>query len=108
MRHVFEASSFLFHSILGPTAPAVPAIVGGVDTNAGDGAGSGSARPSAEVDAAGRPYLPSEKWRKMGGTGDERPGLVDRVITGLYGNLPPEDRLRVAWLAGTLFFIIGG
>lgn len=44
----------------------------------------------------------------MGGIDDERPGLVERVFTSLYGNLPAEDRLRVAWLAGTLFFIIGG
>lgn len=63
---------------------------------------------SAEVDAAGRPYLASEKWQKMGGTGGDTPGWLDRVFTGLYGNLEPSDRLRVAWLAGTLFFIIGG
>lgn len=63
---------------------------------------------SAEVDAAGRPYLASEKWQKMGGMGDERPGLVERVLKGLYGDLPAADLLRVAWLAGTLFFIIGG
>lgn len=63
---------------------------------------------SAEVDAAGRPYLASEKWQRMGGMGDERPGLVERVLKGLYGDLPAADLLRVAWLAGTLFFIIGG
>eukprot|EP00903_Cladosiphon_okamuranus_P017115 g15768.t1 len=63
---------------------------------------------SAEVDAAGRPYLATEKWQKMGGMGDEKPGLVERVLKGLYGDLPASDLLRVAWLAGTLFFIIGG
>ena len=66
-------------------------------------------RPSAEVDASGKPYLGSETWQKMGAVGqEEKKGLLDRVFTGLYGNLPLEDRLRVAWLAGTLFFIIGG
>lgn len=66
---------------------------------------------SAEVDAAGRPYLATEKWQKMdapGYGGREAAGLVDRIFTGLYGDLPVADRLRVAWLAGTLFFIIGG
>ncbi|CBJ29086.1 conserved unknown protein [Ectocarpus siliculosus] len=63
---------------------------------------------SAEYDAKGRPYLESEKWQKMGGTGDDTPGVFARIFSGLYGDLPMSDRLRVAWLAGTLFFIIGG
>ncbi|CAM9921879.1 unnamed protein product [Ectocarpus sp. 12 AP-2014] len=44
----------------------------------------------------------------MGGTGDDTPGIFARIFSGLYGDLPMSDRLRVAWLAGTLFFIIGG
>lgn len=63
---------------------------------------------SAEFDDKGRPYLESEKWQKMGGTADETPGVFARIFSGLYGDLPLSDRLRVAWLAGTLFFIIGG
>ncbi|CAM9435695.1 unnamed protein product, partial [Sphacelaria rigidula] len=69
---------------------------------------SGTAAPSAEVDRTGRPYLADQEWQKMGDGGGERPGIVDRIVTGLYGNLQPKDRFRVAWLAGTLFFIIGG
>lgn len=64
--------------------------------------------PSAEVDKSGRPYLAEQQWQKMGDAGGERPGFLDRVFSGLYGNLDPKDRFRVAWLAGTLFFIIGG
>ncbi|CAM9648266.1 unnamed protein product, partial [Phaeothamnion confervicola] len=67
---------------------------------------------SAEVDEAGRPYLAKEKWQRMtmpagagaGGGG----GSLEALFTKLYGNLPPEERFRVLWLAGTLFFIIGG
>lgn len=90
---------------------ATPAVVLGVDSKAGDTTVTGRlvAPQSAEVDSAGRPYLSSEQWHRMGGGGEEeRPGLLDRVFTGLYGNLAMEDRLRAAWLAGTLFFIIGG
>lgn len=85
-------------------------IVVGADTKEVGEPESGEPAPrrSAEVDDAGRPYLGGEKWQKMGGTDGNQPGLLDRVFTGLYGDLPVEDRLRVAWLAGTLFFIIGG
>jgi len=31
-----------------------------------------------------------------------------KLFSALYGDLPYEDRLRAAWLSGTLFFIIGG
>lgn len=87
-----------------PLPVATPAIVVGVS------ASSRSAEmTSAEVDKGGRPYLADQKWEKMGGTGnDDAPGMLDRVFSKLYGNLPREDRPRVAWLAGTLFFIIGG
>lgn len=86
--------------------PPIPAetptiVVGGVAKAHGE-------VPSAEVDKSGRPYLADQEWRKMGDEEGEKPGLVDRVFSSLYGNLPREDRLRVAWLAGTLFFIIGG
>lgn len=89
------------------TQGALPAVVVGVDQK--PVSEETMSRPSAEVDASGRQYLASEKWQKMGAPGqEEKQGLLDRVFTGLYGNLPSEDRLRVAWLAGTLFFIIGG
>lgn len=77
-----------------------PTIVAGADTK--------ESWPSAEVDAAGRPYLAAEKWQRMGETENQTPGGFSRMFTWLYGNLPAEDRLRVVWLAGTLFFIIGG
>ena len=35
-------------------------------------------------------------------------GVLDRAFAVLYGNLPAKDRFRVAWLSGTLFFIMGG
>lgn len=92
-----------------PVATAAAAL--GVDSKAGDTTVTGRpiAPQSAEVDSAGRPYLASAQWHRMGGGGEvERPGLLDRVFVGLYGNLAMEDRLRAAWLAGTLFFIIGG
>ncbi|CAN0028996.1 unnamed protein product, partial [Laminaria digitata] len=85
-------------------------IVVAADTEEAGAAESGQPAPrrSAEVDDAGKPYLDTEKWQKMGGTDGGSPGLLERLFTGLYGDLPVEDRLRVAWLAGTLFFIIGG
>ncbi|KAG5184352.1 hypothetical protein JKP88DRAFT_269750 [Tribonema minus] len=43
-----------------------------------------------------------------GGGGARPPGALERAFTQLYGDLPAAERLRVAWLAGTLFFIIGG
>ena len=36
------------------------------------------------------------------------PALLDRTFAWLYGDLPASDRFRVAWLSGTLFFIMGG
>lgn len=90
------------------TPGTLPSTTAAVVVHAGEHSALEAPVASAEVDAAGRRYLASEKWQKMGGTGDERPGLVHRVLTGLYGDLPASDLLRVAWLAGTLFFIIGG
>ncbi|CAM9593200.1 unnamed protein product, partial [Discosporangium mesarthrocarpum] len=68
-----------------------------------------AAAKSAEVDEAGRPYLQGKEWKTMGGIGTTRKeGPLEKLFVKLYGNLPVEERLRVAWLAGTLFFIIGG
>lgn len=96
--------AYSHHATPGTPPPTTAATV----VDAGERSAPEAPVASAEVDAAGRPYLASEKWQKMGGMGDERPGLVERVLKGLYGDLPASDLLRVAWLAGTLFFIIGG
>jgi AAA family ATP:ADP antiporter len=67
--------------------------------------------PSAEVDEAGRPWLEGEAWQKMGaGSAHQKQGdsAMEALFKKLYGDLPVEERWRVAWLAGTLFFIIGG
>lgn len=79
------------------------AVVVGVDSKSPSGKA-----PSAEVDRGGRPYLADQQWQKMDDIGGKKPGMIDQIVSSLYGNLAPEDRLRVAWLAGTLFFIIGG
>ncbi|CAM9492176.1 unnamed protein product [Pylaiella littoralis] len=90
------------------TTSVIPSTTAAIVVDAEDHSTPEAPVPSAEVDAAGRPYLESEKWQNMRGTGGDTPGWLDRVFTGLYGDLHPSDRLRVAWLAGTLFFIIGG
>lgn len=92
----------------GGTSGVIPSTTAAIVVDAEDHSTPEAPVPSAEVDAAGRPYLESEKWQNMRGTGGDTPGWLDRVFTGLYGDLHPSDRLRVAWLAGTLFFIIGG
>jgi len=56
--------------------------------------------------------LKDEKWQKMPFSGssneDEDESFFERTFKTLYGNLPKTERLRVFWLALTLFFIIGG
>ena len=34
--------------------------------------------------------------------------MLDKASKKLFGEIPPEDKLRVIWLSGTLFFIVGG
>jgi len=40
--------------------------------------------------------------------GGKQKGMFDRVFTSLYGEISYHERSRVAWLSGTLLFIIGG
>ena len=64
---------------------------------------------------AGRSYCSHREGRRMtvaglkgAGAGAPPKGLLGRIFSWLYGDLPPGDRLRVAWLSGTLFCIMGG
>jgi AAA family ATP:ADP antiporter len=72
---------------------------------------------SAERDAEGREFLYNEPWTKMGtrtysdraseyidGIARKADGLARKVT----GDLEGEDLIRVMWLSGTLFFIVGG
>lgn len=70
---------------------------------------AGSAK-SAERDDKGQEYLSDEKWQRMGTqTASSRAtAFLDRMVRKVTGGLEGEDLLRVIWLSGTLFFIVGG
>jgi len=81
------------------------AVGGRVEANA--------SRGGAEAAAGGK--LQEEKWSKMGmdqsceeAELDEPDGVFERVFTNLYGKMTWTEKLRLFWLSGTLFFIIGG
>ncbi|CAM9616756.1 unnamed protein product [Chrysoparadoxa australica] len=79
----------------------------------GEGLRAGEGLRSAEVDEHGREYLAKESWKSMGTEGGEETeergiGSWDDLLTRLYGDVPRAELLHVLWLAGTLFFIIGG
>lgn len=62
---------------------------------------------SAVVDSTGNEYLKGEEWKRMDGR--KAPlSFSEKIFQRLYGDLPYKERLRALWLAGTLFFIIGG
>merc|ERR1719198_2054969 len=68
---------------------------------------------TAEAAAGGQ--LGDEKWSKMGmdktmddSELDEPESLFERTFTRLYGKMTFDEKLRLIWLSGTLFFIIGG
>lgn len=71
---------------------------------------SATSERSAERDSSGKEYLADEPWQKMGtktmaGKAGE---LLDKFARKVTGDLHGDDLLRVIWLSGTLFFIVGG
>lgn len=65
---------------------------------------------SAEKDESGSEYLPSTPWKKMGTTtvSSRASEYFDKLVRKVTGNLEGEDLMKVIWLSGTLFFVVGG
>jgi ATP:ADP antiporter, AAA family len=67
---------------------------------------------NAEVDPdTGREFLQDKEWKKMDTTvsfTSSATEFVDRAIRKIVGDLEGDDLMRVFWLSGTLFFIVGG
>lgn len=65
---------------------------------------------SAEKDESGEEYLSSQKWQKMDTNtfSSKASEYFDHMVRKVTGDLDGEDLLRVIWLSGTLFFIVGG
>jgi hypothetical protein len=65
---------------------------------------------SAERDSKGQEYLPSEQWQKMGTktVTSRATDFMDKIMRKISGDLEGDDLLKVLWLSGTLFFIVGG
>ncbi len=65
---------------------------------------------SAERDSKGQEYLPSEQWQKMGTktVTSQATDFMDKIMRKISGDLEGDDLLKVLWLSGTLFFIVGG
>jgi len=72
----------------------------------------GPQQSSAEIDPdTGREFLQDKDWKKMDTTvsfTSSATEFVDRVMRKITGDLEGDDLLRVLWLSGTLFFIVGG
>ncbi len=71
---------------------------------------SGGAGALTDAERAEWNELERGKWSKirMENEPEPSPPLVNRVLTTLYGKIPPEELKRVGVLSLTLFFIIGG
>uniref|UniRef100_A0A7S2SQY8 ADP,ATP carrier protein n=1 Tax=Rhizochromulina marina TaxID=1034831 RepID=A0A7S2SQY8_9STRA len=68
-------------------------------------------KASAERDEKGQEILKEENWQRMGMVEEEEEeddNLFEQTFTRLYGKMSWNDKLRLLWLSGTLFFIIGG
>jgi len=65
---------------------------------------------SAEKDESGAEYLSSTPWKKMGTdtVSSKASAYFDKLVRKVTGDLQGEDLLRVSWLSGTLFFVVGG
>ena len=65
---------------------------------------------SAEKDEKGQEYLSTEPWQKMGTStiSSRATAYLDKMARKITGDLEGEDLIRVLWLSGTLFFIVGG
>lgn len=67
---------------------------------------------NAEVDPdTGREFLQDKEWKKMDTTvsfTSSATEFVDRAMRKITGDLEGDDLMRVFWLSGTLFFIVGG
>jgi ATP:ADP antiporter, AAA family len=65
---------------------------------------------SAEKDSKGQEYLAEEPWQKMGttSTSAKATAYLDALARKVTGGLEGEDLIKVLWLSGTLFFIVGG
>ena len=65
---------------------------------------------SAEKDDTGREYLKDEPWQKMGTKtfSSRATEYLDSMTRKLTGDLSGDELLKVLWLSGTLFFIVGG
>lgn len=66
---------------------------------------------SAERDSkTGQEYLADEPWQKMGTktVTSRATEMMDKVIRKISGNLEGDELLKVSWLSGTLFFVVGG
>lgn len=69
-----------------------------------------TAAQSAEKDAKGSEYLASEPWQKMGTktVTTRATEYMDNLARKVTGDLEGDDLIKVIWLSGTLFFIVGG
>ena len=64
----------------------------------------------AERDEEGREHLGSAPWQKMGtrSFSSRASEYLDTFTRRVTGDLDGEDLIRVVWLSGTLFFVVGG
>ena len=66
---------------------------------------------SVERNADGIEFLKDVQWQKMNissGLYDRSKEWISEKIDNAMSHHTPEEKLRVLWLSGTLFFIVGG
>lgn len=70
-----------------------------------------SSGKSAEKDDKGQEFLSNKTWTRMGTatTMQSRASeMIDSIVRKLSNDLEGDELLKVCWLSGTLFFIVGG